>query len=285
MRKLLFAFALLGLWILLPDIADAQFLKSPYFEKIKRGEPLVIALHKESPPFCLLDNQGIPHGIDVEIANRLAYVLNAEIIFVFPEFKDILDRIEDGSIDLAIANMTITVERATRVAFSHSYLDISQGALLDRRYIPRKIVEGKVIDVSIKSFDDLRKIPGLVYGTWSNSTSADNVQSRHPSVNHIIFSDITATREALHKGEINIMIADSPIIEFISNHFSQDRKRFKALTRTKNIERLAIAMHMGDPSFAEFLNEFVDELRVDGHMKKWLNQYLDDTSWAAEVMK
>jgi len=287
MRKLMLLFLFAMIWLLapLPKTAQAQFLKSPYFEKIKRGEPLVVALHKGSPPFCLLDKDGIPHGIDVEIAQRLGQVLNAEIKFVYPEFKDIIGKIEDGTIDLAISNLTITVERATRVSFSHSYMDISQGALLDRRYIPRQIVEGQVMDVPINTYEDLVKIPGLIYGTWGHSTSVSHVQSIDPEVDHHIYSDITATREALHAGEINIMIADSPIIQFTSNHYSGDRKRFKALSKESGSERLAIAVHMGDPSFVEFLNEFVDELRADGSMALWIKHYLDDTSWAAEVLK
>ncbi len=287
MRKLLLLFLFSLIWLLapLPETAQAQFLKSPYFEKIKRGEPLVVALHKGSPPFCLRDKDGVPHGIDVEIAQRLGQVLNADITFVYPEFKDIIRKIQDGSIDLAISNLTITVERATQVSFSHSYMDISQGGLLDRRYIPRQIIEGKVMDVPIKTYEDLVKIPGLVYGTWGHSTSAGHVQSIQPGVDHHIYADITATREALHAGEINIMVADSPIIQFTSNHYSGDRKRFKALIKESGNERLAIALHMGDPSFVEFLNEFVDELRADGSMERWINQYLNDTSWATEVMK
>ena len=287
MRKLMMLTLLSLLCLLAPmtETARAQFLKSPYLEKVKRGEPLIIALHDESPPFCLVDDDGIPHGIDVEIAHRLAEVLGARITFVYPEFKDILDGVADGSIDLAISNMTITVERATRVAFSHSYLDISQGVLLDRRYIPRQIIEGNIMDVPIRDFDDLDKIPGLIYGTWGHSTSADNVQGKTPTVSHHIYADIIETRTALHKGEINVMVADSPIIEFISNHFSEDRKRFKALFHSRNKERLAIAMHMGDPSFAKFLDEFVDELRADGSMTRWLEMYMEDTSWAKEVLK
>ena len=287
MRKLMMLTLLSLVWLMVPltETARAQFLKSPYFEKVKRGEPLIIALHAESPPFCLVNEAGIPHGIDVEIANRLAEVLGARITFVYPKFKDILDGVADGTIDLAISNMTITVERATRVAFSHSYLDISQGVLLDRRYIPRQIIEGKVMDVPIKNYDDLEKIPGLIYGTWGHSTSADNVLSKTSNVNHHIYADIIETRAALHDGKINVMVADSPIIEFISNHFSDDRKRFKALVQSRNKERLAIAMRMGDPSFVEFLNEVVDELRADGTLDSWAEKYIEDTSWAGEVLR
>ena len=287
MRKLMLPMFIMWVVLLGPGVrwAQGQFLTSPYFEKVKRGEPLVVALHQDSPPFCLVDSQGVPRGIDVEIARRLADVLQAELTFVYPEFKDIIGLVADGSVDLAISNLTITVPRAAKVAFSHSYLVISQGALLDRRYIPREIVEGVVRDVKIESFADLEKIPGLVYGTWGFSTSADSFAELAPGTRRHIYPDISSCREALHAGLINIMVADSPIITFIANHFSADRKRFKVLTRDSRPERLAIALHMGDPSFTEFLNEFVDELKADGSLDLWLRQYLDDTSWAPEVLR
>lgn len=265
--------------------ADAQFLKSPYFEKIKRGEPLVIALHKNTPPFCLVDKDGIPHGIDVEIAQRLGKTLGAEIEFVYPEFKDIISGIENRTFDLAIANFTITVDRAAKVAFSHGYMEISQGVLLDRRFIPREIIEGVVKDVKIRSFSDLKKIPGLVVGTWGHTTTEERLTTFHPDIDLRIYPDIMATRQALRDGEINAMVTDSPLIQFISNHFSEDRKRFKAIIKSKNKDRLAIVLHLGDPSFQGFLDEFVDELIANGTMDKLMESYLADTSWAGEVMR
>jgi len=265
--------------------AQAQFLRSPYFEKARSDEPLVVALTNNTPPFCMVDKHGQPHGIDVELAHRLGELLGTEIRFVYPEFKDIFGLIETGKIDLAIANIAITMERASKVAFSHSYMDITQGALLDRRYIPRQIVEGVVQDVSILSYADLGKIPGLIVGTWGNTTSAELTRVFKLDLEHRNFDDILEARAALHRGEINAMVADSPIIEFISNYFSNDRKRFKTLTKPTTRERLAIAMRMGDPSFVEFLNEFVDELRADGTLDQLKKQYIDDTSWAGEVLK
>ncbi len=265
--------------------AEAQFLKSPYFEKVHRGEPLIIALHQDTPPFCLIDESGVPQGIDVEIARRLGEVLEVEVELVYPEFKDIISGIENGTFDLAIANLTITVDRATKVSFSHSYLDISQGVLLDRRFIPREIVEGVVRDVSIRSFSDIKQIPGLVLGTWGHTTTEAYLNT-HLSENELrLYPNIMATRQALLDGEINAMVADSPLIQFLSNYFSGDRKRFKALTRHSTEERLAIAIHMGDPSFLDFLDEFIDELKADGTMDKLIEQYLNDTTWAGEVLR
>ncbi len=281
----LFLFCLLSSAIFFHDLAQAQFLTSPYFEKIHNGKPLVVALANNTPPFCLLDEEGKPNGLDVELAQILGKTLGAELQFVYPEFKEIFSLVENGTVDLAIANITITMDRAQHVGFSHSYLDITQGALLDRRFIPRQIIEGVVKDVSIRSFADLEKIPGLKIGTWGNTTSAQQARAVHPEMEHRSYPDILAARQALRRGEINAIAADSPIIQFIANYYRSDRKRFKTLTRPTTKERLAIAMRMGDPSFAEFLNEFVDELRANGTMDRLVKKYIDDTSWAGEVLR
>lgn len=271
--------------LILPGVAKAQFLKSPYFEKIKSGEPLVVALTQNTPPFCLRDENGEPDGIDVELARLLGKTLNVEIQFVYPEFKDIFGLIEEGAVDLAIANIAITVERAQHVTFSHGYMDITQGAILDRRFIPRQIVEGEVMDVPIHSYADLAKIPGLVVGTWGNTTSAELDKSFHLDLEQIAYPNILAAREALREGEINALAADSPIIEFIANYYRGSSKRFKTLTKPTAMARLAIAIRMGDPAFAEFLNEFVDESRANGTMDRLIENYIEDTSWARKVLR
>ncbi len=286
-RKIMPWLAVMVIWLLvsLPLAAEAQFLKSPYFEKVERGEALVVALSQGTPPFCLVDDNGIPRGIDVEIAQLLGEALGVEIQFVFPEFKDIIEGVKNGSWDLAIANMTVTIPRAKQVAFSHGYLNITQGVLLDRRYIPRIIVEGVVQSVSLHSFNDLRDLPGLVIGTWGDSTSSELLTLRHPNLEHRVYPNILTARQALRDGEINALVADSPVIEFISNYYPEDRKRFKALTRPSIDEKLAVAMHMGDPSFMEFINRFIDELIADGTMARIMRAYLDNNEWAGEVLR
>jgi polar amino acid transport system substrate-binding protein len=265
--------------------ARAQFFQSPYFEKVRSGEPLVIALNKDTPPFCLLDSEGNPHGLDVELSRLLGEALGAEITFVYPLFKDIVAGVENESWDLAIANLTITIARAQKVSFSHSYMDITQGVLLDRRFIPRTIVEGVVKDVTVDSFDDLRNIPGLVLGTWDHTTSSELLKTQHSEKKYRLYPDVLAARQALQEGEINALVADSPTIEFISNFYSDDRKRFKALTKPDTLERLAIAVHLGDPTFVEFLNQFIDELKANGTLAELEREFTENTSWAKEVLK
>ncbi len=279
---LLFLFLLL---LPVPGKTEAQFIQSPYFAKAKSDEPLVIALTNNTPPFCLRDENGLPQGIDVELAHRLGEILNTDIVFVYPEFQEIFGLIEEGSVDLAIANIVITIERSMRVSFSHSYMDITQGALLDRRFIPREIVEGEVRDVSIKTYADLAKIPGLVVGTWGNTSSESLTKSFSLNLEHHSFDSILDARQALLRGEINALLADSPIIEFMSNYFEDDRKRFKTLIEPTTEERLAIAVRMGDPTFVDFLNEVVDELRADGTVQRWADQFIEETAWAREVLR
>ncbi len=280
-----FLISIFSLLVFFVPPANAQFLQSPYFAKAKSEQPLIVALTTNTPPFCLRDKNGQPHGIDVELALRLGEILHTKIDFVYPEFEDIFELIEEGSIDLAIANITITMERSMQVSFTHSYMDITQGAMLDRRFIPRQIIEGVVRDVPIHNYSDLEKIPGLIVGTWGNTTSEALTRDFHLNLEHLAFDNILEAREALFRGEINALVADSPIIEFMSNYFKGDRKRFKTLTQPTTKERLAIAMRMGDPSFVEFLNEVVDELRADGTLDSWAEKYIEDTSWAGEVLR
>lgn len=61
-------------------------------------------------------------GIDIDMARALAARLNVRLTFVETNFGEFMDRIDDGSCDIAMMAVGITPPRALRVAFSKPYL-------------------------------------------------------------------------------------------------------------------------------------------------------------------
>jgi polar amino acid transport system substrate-binding protein len=70
------------------------------------------------PPFSYAEN-GAEEGFSIELMAALAEALNWDIrIQRFEQFADMLSSVEDGSADMAIANISITAARETRMDFS-----------------------------------------------------------------------------------------------------------------------------------------------------------------------
>ena len=65
-------------------------------------------------------------GIDIEIATYIAEAIDAELVIKEMPFKDILNAVESGDADIAMAGLTINAERQEHIAFSHTYYEASQ---------------------------------------------------------------------------------------------------------------------------------------------------------------
>jgi ABC-type amino acid transport substrate-binding protein len=61
-------------------------------------------------------------GIDIDMARALAARLNVRLTFVETNFGEFMDRVDDGSCDIAMMAVGITPPRAQRIAFSKPYL-------------------------------------------------------------------------------------------------------------------------------------------------------------------
>ncbi len=76
------------------------------------------------PPFAIKQADGSWKGLAVELWDATAHDLG--ITYQWRELgspKEMIDRVADGSIDAAVAALSVTPERAERVDFSHPFYD------------------------------------------------------------------------------------------------------------------------------------------------------------------
>src|SRR5688572_21576576 len=76
----------------------------------------------EHPPWTELGNE--PAGIEVELVEEFASELDAEILWVEGSESEILEEIELGRLDLAIAGLTADSPWASKVSFIQPYFTV-----------------------------------------------------------------------------------------------------------------------------------------------------------------
>ena len=74
-----------------------------------------------APPFAIKTEQGQWTGIGIELWRDLATVLGLDYQFEERSFQGILEGVADGSLDVAVAAITITAERERYMDFSHPF--------------------------------------------------------------------------------------------------------------------------------------------------------------------
>jgi PAS domain S-box-containing protein len=91
---------------------------------LSQSEPsrqLIVGVNVDYPPFEFIDNNGKVDGYDVDILKSVADVMNIDVKFVPGRWNNYQLALNNGTVN-AVAGVLYSEDRATRVAFSDSYL-------------------------------------------------------------------------------------------------------------------------------------------------------------------
>ena len=122
------------------------------------GKSLVVAHDTNFKPFEYKDKDGKYTGFDIELWDAIAKKAGIQYTFQPMDFNGIVPGLQTGQLDVGIAGMTITPERAKVITFSDPYYDSGLQLIV------------RANDTSIKSIDDLKgKVISTKLGTSSEA--------------------------------------------------------------------------------------------------------------------
>ena len=98
----------------------------PAAERVLPERKLIVGT-KEAPPFSLKTKDGEWTGISIELWRGIAKELNLTFEFRELTLKQLIDDVSSGSIDAAVAALTITPEREKILDFTHSFYSTGLG--------------------------------------------------------------------------------------------------------------------------------------------------------------
>jgi ABC-type amino acid transport substrate-binding protein len=88
--------------------------------------PLIVGT-KEAPPFSMKTADGQWTGLSIELWRQIAAELNLRFEFKELTLKQLLEGVTDGSLDAAVAALTITSEREKNFDFTHAFYTTGLG--------------------------------------------------------------------------------------------------------------------------------------------------------------
>ncbi len=95
-------------------------------ERSPKDRTLIVGT-KEAPPFAMKDSAGAWTGISIELWRQLAADLNLRFEFRELDLQGLLDGVKGGSLDAAVAALTITPEREQIFDFTHPFYTTGLG--------------------------------------------------------------------------------------------------------------------------------------------------------------
>lgn len=220
---------------------------------------LTVGVKNDSKPFGFIDNKGNPAGFDVDVAKEIARQIlgdeNAvEFVYVTPSSR--ISDLNSKKVDIVIAAMSVTPNRAEVVSFSQPYYQSGQAIM---------VKEGS----KISSLADLNgSNVGIVLGTTGEKT----IRNLAPAASLRAAKTYPEIFNLLKIGEIEAILADDTMLYGLAS----DNKGYKILPKRYTREYYAIAMRSSKES--EELREAVDiavnYMQQRGILNKIKNKWL-----------
>lgn len=266
MRRLIF---ILLLGVFMPPLLT----HAGELQRIRDQGTLTVSLNRDYPPFSM-EKGGDIVGLDVDLAHMLADFLGVEVKFIRPETYDQqIPKLLAGESDIIMAAMTRTVKRGLHVNFSTPYFEVSQAALVRRD----KVAPGA------SAYFDLLDIDGLKLGVKTGTTHEDFARQLFPADAIKGYPTTTAAADAVIRGDVDAMVADSPFVRVWRNTHVGHYQKVAALLTPVTREFYAFAIRQGDPDFLNWINLFVDQIRSDGTLALLTYEYFEQMAWAGKA--
>lgn len=242
------AWALL-LWVSPPPQLPAEATE---LETILQRGYVVVGVKDNLPPLGYRDGQGRLVGFEIELAQKIAlsWFGDRESVQLKPlANRDRLAALLSGEVDLLLANLTVTGDRARLVQFSPPYYQSGIAILTDQPRLQR-----------------LADLQGQRLAVIDQSSSIAVVQSRLPRLTLVPYPSYAAALAGMGRGEADAIAADAAVLA----GWRQQYPEYYQLGPLLSTAPLAIALPKGlqHDSLRQRLGHTLHQLEADG----WLDR-------------
>ncbi|MDP2778887.1 transporter substrate-binding domain-containing protein [Devosia sp.] len=224
-------------------------------ETIKSRGNINIGMLVDFAPFGILDEQGNPDGYDADVARLLAKDLGVEVNLVPVTGPNRIPYLVSNQVDVLVASLGITEERAKQVDFSAPYAGIEIFVFGD-------------VNTKAASAEDLANQNIAVARASTQDTSITAIAPETANIQR--FDDDSTAVQALLSGQVSLMGASNVVISQIQS-VAPDRFDVKFSLKRQS---QAIAVRPGDADLLAAVNAFLVKAKASGELdalhQKWV---------------
>ncbi len=229
------------------------------FTTVESGK-LHMATNAAFPPYEMTDDNGGFEGIDVEIATAIADKLGLELVVDDMDFSSVINAVQGGKADIAMAGLTVNEERKQNVDFTASYATGVQVVIVPE-------------DSDITTVDDLSndKMIGTQEATTGYIYCSDTPENGGYGEDHVVAYTNGATAiQALLGGKVDAVVIDNePAKAFVAAN-----PTLKILDTEYVTEEYAIGISKENNALLDAVNGALEELIADGTVQSIVDKYI-----------
>ncbi|SNR69502.1 transporter substrate-binding domain-containing protein [Puniceibacterium sediminis] len=229
--------------------------------EIEAAGTVKIGMLVDFPPFGIQDMSGNPDGYDADVAKALADYMGVTAQIVPVTGPNRIPYLLSGQVDVLVASLGITEERAQKVDFSRPYAGISIAVYGDNglEVTDKAGLSGQSISVARASTQD----------SGVTAVAPEGTDIRR-------FDDDATAVQALLSGQVKLIGASNVVMSQIAAAMGD---RFdKKFDLSSQVQGIAVAP--GSDALLVKINGFVEQAKSDGALdkihEKWLGEPLPD---------
>ncbi len=242
--------------------------------KIRDSGVLTVATEPYFPPQEFIDDtrQGQDRfvGADMELARLIAEKMHVRLEIVPMDFHEVLDRVADGTYDLAISALAFTESRAMTLTMSKGYYfstqETASGLLI------RAADSGEIQSLSHLASRDIAAQSGSLQETMA----VDSVRQYRQFWR---MSTSTDVMDAVRTGKVDAGIVDADsAAQYIAScpDVQLTFVPIRSFTLRDEYKGDRVAARKGELELMYFVNGVIDEVLASDQYNQWIRQYSPD---------
>jgi cyclohexadienyl dehydratase len=251
MKRLLTLVAALVLSSLTTHQAGAQQLQSHLYD-ITKGGTLKVCIWPQYYAISLRNpDTGKLEGIDIDLSEQLAKDLGVKLEYVETSFSTFIADLQANKCDLGMFGVGATMKRAQAVAFTQPYLISGVYAVVQK-------------DGKIKSWADIDK-PGVNVGMPLGSYIEPFMRGYLKNAKVVAVAPPATVQAELMSHRVDVMATDFPASTKMNAQF--DWSMTLSPPEPMSVTPYAYVMNQGDQIWLNYMNLFVQTIKLDGRLK------------------
>lgn len=240
-------------------IAGQAVAQTP--DEIKERGQVNIGMLVDFPPFGLINDQGQPDGYDADVARLLADDLGVDVNLVPVTGPNRIPYLLSGQVDLLVASLGITPERAEQVDFSDPYAGIEIFVFGDA-------------ELQVDGPDGLSGQNIAVARASTQDTAITAIAPADANIQR--FDDDASAVQALLSGQVPLMGASNVVISQVQA-VQPDQYDVKFSLQQQS---QGIATRPGADELMAYINSFLAEKKESGELntlhEEWIGAPLPE---------
>ena len=228
-------------------------------DEIKEDGTINIGVFSDKNPFGYVDENGEYQGYDVYFANRIGEDLGVEVNFVSTEAANRIEYLQTGKVDVILANLTVTDERAEEVDFALPYMNVALGVVSPDSNV-------------ITSLDDWNSDDQII--VISGTTAETYLTENYPDIPLQKYDSYATAKNALENGNGVAWANDNTeVIAFAL----QNEGYTVGIPELGSKDTIAPAVSKGNDTLLDWINEEIQSLADEQFFHKDYDETLVDT--------